>query len=724
MSIKKIRDIAKLICQHKFSQSDNGADYLAHIENIHKLMEEYLVPIDNHTPAGVPLRLLKGICIAMDDILFWEQISPEISDLKWINKENKDDLIKRLSYRYNLYDFEKYKYSFTNPVQSCALLGEETGKYFCTFYYAVIRLHSSSVKKHKKIFKAARNGCAKIAKEILKRLEYVVESDDSLNESPEFIKEFNTIIKEAAIEFLNIRSMVAAENMDKSHIPDKTFENRVLATYKKAGIDTLRLRPWKSHEEASKVTEIFSRLSDLEVKTAIKELLAGFKRGADVAGLEIKKGDIYSFHYVEGMERLALEFKKQTEKMGLEFKGQCSPIVKDNHQELYDHKNDFHISLTDKFIASYSKQVEKSMKKAAKWMKKLRGNIVMEFYGEDLYSPEQHDKQLPFMGERFQKYQTVLMELSKEYQPPENMSFSICALPHPHIGPDIEVLLQKSLSLIALPLSVWSNAQQKIVELLDNADHVRVKGANGSGTDIKIGFYKGHDLKKQTAFCSVLADLNFPVGEVFTTPKLDETAGILHIPGELFFNGLPYKELYLKYENGRIVDYGCSNFDDAQQCKNYMAENLFNNKPELPMGEFAIGTNKILDRMVRDHNIPQSKLSVLLIEKMGPHFAFGDTCFTMRETQGARNDDGRDVVARCNEISDPASGKPAHERYFFIHVDVTLPYQYTGQIAAYLPDESNETGFKEVDIVRNGQFVLPGTEILNVEELDDPRLKV
>jgi hypothetical protein len=720
-SIEKITDIAEKISTHKFSRSEPGQTYLDHIPSIHSLMEELFVPIDNHSPAGVPLRLLKGICIAMEDILFWENISKTISDLNWVSQPDSNDIIRQIQGRYKNYDYENYKYSFTNPVQSCALLGDDPGRYFCAFFYAVTRMHYPAVKKRTKIFRAARAGCHEIVKKITEYLKESCKNGVKCFESSNFITKFTEIVKNETVKFMNMRSLDFVSRIDEAHVPTKNFENKILDLYEKTGINALNCRPWKEHSEALKVTEIFQKLSDTEVSDTARELLAGFKRSADVAGIEIKKGDIYNFHYAEGMERLVLELRKQTRALGLDFKGLCTPIVKDNHQELYDHKNDFHISLSDQFIAEYVSKSEKEMTKISSCMKKLRGNIVVEFYGEDLYSPVQHDKHLPFIKEGYMNYQKAAMGLSEKFQPPGNMSFSICALPHPHIGPDIDILLKKSLGLITLPLDVWAKAQQKIVELLDRADYVRVKGCNASRTDIKVSFYKGHDIKKQTAFCSVLADLNFPVGEVFTTPRLEETNGLLHIPGELFFDGLPYKDFFLKYEKGRIADYGCTNFDDPVKCKEYIEENLFDKKTNLPMGEFAIGTNKILDKMVREHNIPQSKLSVLLIEKMGPHFAFGDTCYTMRETQNATNPDGREITARCNEISDPASGKPAHERYFFVHVDVTLPYQYTGSITAYI---NNQGKYEEIDIVRQGRFVLEGTQILNVEDLDDPRLNL
>ena len=47
---------------------------------------------------------------------------------------------------------------------------------------------------------------------------------------------------------------------------------------------------------------------------------------------------------------------------------------------------------------------------------------------------------------------------------------------------------------------------------------------------------------KQTNFENCLADVNIPVGEVFTSPKLTGTNGVLHVT-QVYLNELRYENL-------------------------------------------------------------------------------------------------------------------------------------------------------------------------------------
>ena len=137
------------------------------------------------------------------------------------------------------------------------------------------------------------------------------------------------------------------------------------------------------------------------------------------------------------------------------------------------------------------------------------------------------------------------------------------------------------------------------------------------------------DGDKETNFENCVADVNIPVGEVFTSPQLSGTHGILHVP-LVYLNDLAYYDLELVFEDGRIVDYSCKNYDDVDKNKSFIKENLLYNHETLPLGEFAIGTNTTAYMMGKKYDIAP-KLPILIAEKTGPHFAVGDTCYSMRE---------------------------------------------------------------------------------------------
>ena len=49
-----------------------------------------------------------------------------------------------------------------------------------------------------------------------------------------------------------------------------------------------------------------------------------------------------------------------------------------------------------------------------------------------------------------------------------------------------------------------------------------------------------------------MADVNIPVGEVFTSPVLEGTEGVLHV-SKVYLNGLQYKDLRLEFKEGRVI---------------------------------------------------------------------------------------------------------------------------------------------------------------------------
>ena len=78
--------------------------------------------------------------------------------------------------------------------------------------------------------------------------------------------------------------------------------------------------------------------------------------------------------------------------------------------------------------------------------------------------------------------------------------------------------------------------------------------------------------------------------------------------------------LELDFVDGKITNYTCTNFENEEDNKKFVKENLMYNHETLPIGEFAIGTNTTAYVMGRKYNI-SDKLPILIAEKTGPHFA-------------------------------------------------------------------------------------------------------
>ena len=73
------------------------------------------------------------------------------------------------------------------------------------------------------------------------------------------------------------------------------------------------------------------------------------------------------------------------------------------------------------------------------------------------------------------------------------------------------------------------------------------------------------------------------------------------------------------------------------------------------------------------------------------------------------NPDGKEIVAKDNECS-MLRKTEIEKAYFNCHTDVTIPYDELGDIVV------NTRDGQEIAIIREGRFVLAGTEILNEME--------
>lgn len=84
----------------------------------------------------------------------------------------------------------------------------------------------------------------------------------------------------------------------------------------------------------------------------------------------------------------------------------------------------------------------------------------------------------------------------------------------------------------------------------------------------------------------------------------------------------------------------------------------------------------------------------------------GDTCYSHEEETATYNPDGKEIVARDNEVS-ILRKEDVSKAYLNCHTDITIPYDELEAITVIREDGTT------ADIIRNGRFVVPGTEALN-----------
>jgi leucyl aminopeptidase (aminopeptidase T) len=347
------------------------------------------------------------------------------------------------------------------------------------------------------------------------------------------------------------------------------------------------------------------------------------------------------------------------------------------------------------------------LEKVRHFTQNYAGPTLIEVFGEELFSPIDKPEAIK-LNKSQQKLMTDYYRedrlLAKKYYKLEETSFTIISYPIYEIGKDFEEIFEATVKVNTLDNDVYQRIQQSIIDTLDKGEYVRILGKGENRTDLLVKLHPLQDTTKETNFENCVADVNIPVGEVFTSPQLKGTRGVLHVP-LVYLNELAYRDLELVFEDGFITDYSCKNFDDTDMNKSFIKENLLYNHDTLPIGEFAIGTNTTAYMMGKKYDIAP-KLPILIAEKTGPHFAIGDTCYSMREDLKVYNPDGKEIIARDNEhtllrMSDPKKA------YFNCHTDITLPYDEIEEISAVLYDGTI------IPIIKDSRFVLEGTELLN-----------
>ena len=459
-----------------------------------------------------------------------------------------------------------------------------------------------------------------------------------------------------------------------------------------------------------------------EIEKIASVFTEGYRIGFLVNQKPLYKKKTVNIRYCIGFERIIRQAVINFQKMGLEsilYRAAVSRVnmreanrigcygTSANRQYEYDHKGDAALFMDKAFVERKLGVLRTAYETYKELAEVHAGPAVMEVFGEKPFEPEGKTEALK-LNKKQQENQVLLNsragQITNEYIKGEERSFTIIAFPVPDIGERFPEIFADTVKLNTLDYKTWQKIQQKMIDVLDTGTYVRIKGSNGNQTDLLVALKSMEDPLHETVFENCVADVNIPVGEVFTSPKLKGTKGVLHVSG-VYLDGLYYKDLRLTFCDGMIAEYTCANYQEEEENKRYLRENVLFHHKTLPMGEFAIGTNTTAYMMGKKYGIA-GRLPILIAEKMGPHFAVGDTCFSWEEDVVTCNPDGKKMIAKENECS-MLRKEDVEKAYFNCHTDITIPYDELGEIVVLHKDGT------ETAIIQEGRFVLEGTAYLN-----------
>ncbi len=459
-----------------------------------------------------------------------------------------------------------------------------------------------------------------------------------------------------------------------------------------------------------------------KIKLMADTYTEGYRIGFAVGNKDISIKESVNIRYFLGFERMIKEAVDNFDRIGLQptfyragtniFQGRSVNKngwggANPNKQFDYDHREDLALVLDAALVERRLEGLHSAFEKWKVQASVHGGPAVLEIFGEKPFVPKTK-KGACHLSEKQQKlaveYAGKAGALQNEYIKGEERSFTIIAFPVPEIGEQFAQIFDDIVRINTLDYKLYQGIQQTIIDVLDEGLTVQVKGCGQNRTDLTVQLHPLEDASKQTNFENCVADVNIPVGEVFTSPLLTGTNGLLHVT-RVFLNELEYKDLWLEFKDGMVTDYGCANFAAVEENRKYIKDNVLHHHDKLPLGEFAIGTNTTAYVTARKYGI-EDKMPILIAEKTGPHFAVGDTCYSHAENVRVYNPDGKEIIAKDNEVS-VLRDTDVSKAYFQCHTDITIPYDELGELSVL-----TKTGERKM-IIRDGQFVLPGCEELN-----------
>ena len=599
-----------------------------------------------------------------------------------------------------------YDTSYANPSYAVAEMGEETGR-FLSFLYTEIRGEIAYVYEQKVQYLA-------ICNELFIEVYNCFEGEEEPN-----YKELKSIIYWYASDYSDV---FVADRIEEQLNPGCSFATDIIMNSDLSDLRYLYKYGEYISENEWKTAQHLNSLPQETIDKMADVYTEGYRIGFVNAGIDLSKKEVVNIRYVIGFERVIKKAIENFAQMGLRptiYRAAVSVLTKKeqhkigyyggsaNKQYEYDHRADQGLILDKKLIERKLDVTKNTYEQFKELAGKFAGPAVMEVFGEEPFAPVQKEEAIS-LTEKQEKlsvtYNGKAGQLTNQYIKGDERSFTIVAYPIPEIGEDYVEIFNEVIRINTLDARTYEKVQQTLIDALDKGEYVHILGKDKNVTDLKVQLYRLENPEKETIFENCVADVNIPVGEVFTSPVLEGTNGVLYV-SKVYLNELQYRDLKIIFENGKIVDYTCSNFEDQEECKKYIKSNVLHNHDTLPLGEFAIGTNTTAYVVAKKYGI-EDKMPILIAEKMGPHFAVGDTCYSWSEENKLYNQNGKEIVAKDNSISILRKIDVA-KAYFQCHTDITIPYEEIAEIAVVTAEG------KRIPLLENGRFVLAGTEILN-----------
>ena len=201
------------------------------------------------------------------------------------------------------------------------------------------------------------------------------------------------------------------------------------------------------------------------------------------------------------------------------------------------------------------------------------------------------------------------------------------------------------------PIENWEKHDAKLVsnakKMTDYA-FASMHFTSGLGTDITVGLVENHIWAGGNGVTpkGVVFDPNIPTEEIFCMPDNTKINGVVYASKPLLFAGERIEDFWLKFENGRVVDY------DAKKGKDALTALLNTDEGSRSLGEVALVP----------YDSPVSHTGILFCntlydENAACHLALG-ACYPENIAGGAQMSEEELAERHCNDSA-------VHEDFMF-----------------------------------------------------------
>ncbi|MCI8939283.1 MAG: aminopeptidase [Dorea sp.] len=682
-------------------------------ERIRQIPEEESVRLPFRAYFQGEAQFLALLLFLLEEIEAGRYEKSTMEELKRWNRKLYEDILP-----------ENYETSYGNPAYAVNMFGRETGQ-LLGFLYSELRGGIPYVFEGKReyltilmelfieVYNCFEAHCGEASK--------AGETDEK--EGAGFIRELKDIVYWYASDYCDV---FAADRVLEQIDPARDFAAKIIETADLSDLRYLyRFGEYVSDNELRTAKHLLELEEDTLQKMA-DVYTEGYRVGFVNTGKDLSKKSVVNIRYVLGFEAVIRKAVRNFEKMGLKpviYRAGSSVLTRHrqaktgyyggnpNPQYEYDHRDDQGLFLNKRFAERKLEVMRHAYEANREMAAGFAGPAVMEVFGERPFVPQVKEEAVHLTEKQEEillAFQNKAGQMTNEFIKGEERSFTIVAYPIPEIGSDYEEIFDEVIRINTLDAKLYERVQQTLIDALDQGWAVQIAGKGGNRTNLTVRLHPLADPEKETIFENCVADVNIPVGEVFTSPVLEGTNGKLHVT-KVYLGELQYLDLEIDFKDGMIADYNCGNFQKQEDCRKYISDNILHNHKTLPLGEFAIGTNTTAYVAARRFGI-EDKLPILIAEKTGPHFAVGDTCYSWSEDIRVYNPNGKEIIAKDNSVSIRRK-EDVSKAYMNCHTDITIPYDELGSIRVIKADGT------EILLIEDGRFVLPGTEILN-EALD------